>query len=105
MIKKVMGIQLIKPDSIAIFRFPSPDTAGPLVIPRSQFRVPRARIARAIKNVIKLRVIRDPAPDGAAANLPLVGRPRCHSQVLPLLGIVKRFELLSDEAVLVWPSV
>src|SRR6185312_5887261 len=79
--------------------------ARPLVVARAQVRVPDAGVARAVVDEIQLRVVRDPTPDRAAAQPPLLRRPAGDALIGPLILRIKRVELGADQDVLVGTGV
>ena len=56
-------------------------------------------LPRAVEDEVQLGVVADPAPDGAAADLPVVRRPGRDAQVLALVLLVERLEPRADQAV------
>jgi hypothetical protein len=74
-VKQIVRAELIKPDGFARVRISRKNSRRPFVVARTQFGIPDARIRRAVENQIRFRVVRDEAPDRAAADFPLVGIP------------------------------
>src|SRR5205085_4176283 len=58
------------------------DGHRPLVITRTLFRITGRRIARAVIDEVELRIVGDPAPGAAAADLPLIALPGLQAGVL-----------------------
>jgi hypothetical protein len=94
MIKKVVRRRLVVPNGLAGFGFAGKDAGSPLVVARPQLRIPNAGIARAVVDKVGIRVIRNPAPRVAAAELPLLGRPGRDAQVFFVLALFFVFVFL-----------
>ena len=92
---------LVEPSGVAGFRVAGEDSGGPFVVARALVGVPGAGIGGAVKDQVLLRVVGDPAPHGAAADLPGLGRPGMDTEILALVLVVERLELVADQHVLV----
>src|SRR3546814_3137429 len=77
-----MGRQLIDPLRHAGIGVAGEDRHRPLVVAGALDRVPGAGIARAVVDQVQLRIVGDPAPRRAAADLPLVAFPGGEALVL-----------------------
>ena len=71
----VMGRHLIDPLGHPGIGVAGKDGHRPLVVARTLRRVPGGGVAGAVIDQVQVRVIREPAPDRAAADLPLVAFP------------------------------
>src|SRR5207249_11249630 len=67
-IKFVMRIPLVKPARLAGVGIAREHTACPFVVARTQLRIPRSRIRRAVEDQVLFRIVCDPSPDCAAAD-------------------------------------
>src|SRR5438128_1033056 len=101
---QIVRIVLIRP-----LRHPSVEIARehgrcPLVVTGALCRVPRPWIRSPVINQIRLCIVRNPAPYGATADLPLVGRPRGYAEIWLRVRSVWRFEVFTDEHVFIRPG-
>src|SRR5262249_61878526 len=78
----VVGRHLIDPLGHAGVGIAREDSHRPFVVTRPLTRVPGRGVARTVVDEVQLRIIRDPAPGAAAADLPLVALPRLDARVL-----------------------
>ena len=97
----VVRAGLIKPDRLAVLGSTREDAASPFVRPGSLVRVPRSGIRSAVIDDIELWVVRYPTPDRAASDLPRVGGPGFHTQILAPVSGIKGLEGGADQHVLV----
>src|SRR6478672_5265364 len=79
MVEQVMRGGLVEPNGFAGIHVTSEDSGGPFVVAGPLVGIPRARVADAIINELRLGVIAEPTPGSAAADLPRLGRPRLDS--------------------------
>ena len=96
---KIVRVRLVEPDRFTRVGPSGKNSGRPFVVARPELRIPDAGISRAVKDQVRFRIVRHPAPRRAAANLPLVGRPSADAEVLSFFRIVKRFEVRPDQHV------
>src|SRR4051794_26737505 len=85
MVEEVMWTRLVKPCRIPIVRVPCENAARVFVITRPYLGVPRAGITGAVITQVQFRIVSHPAPDGTAADLPLVWGPTGHAKIFAAL--------------------
>ena len=102
-VKAIVRFDLISPFRHAGLRIARPDGDGPFVIAGTHVGIPDAGISGAVIDEVEFGIIGDPAPDGAAAELPLAGSPRFYAQVFALILRVEGLEIRPDAHVGVWP--
>ncbi len=83
----VVGRLLVAELGLARVGVAAPDGHGPLVVAGTHGLVPRRRVARAVVEEVRLRVIGVPAPVRAAADLPGVAFPGARAETL--LAVVR----------------
>src|SRR5436190_2287584 len=101
----VVRRRLVKPQGVAAVDVAGENARRPFIVAGPLVGVPRARIARPIINCLGSRVVADPAPHIAAAELPDFRWPRFDAEVLALVHGVERLEPGTNQNVLVGPSV
>src|SRR5206468_1132248 len=77
------------------------DAGRELVVAFALLRIPRPRIRRAVIDEIEVGVVGQEPPGRAAADLPCLGRPRRHAEILALVLAVIRLEAATDQHLLV----
>ena len=77
-----MGRHLIEPFGHPVVGIAGHDRHRPAVVARTLRRVPGRGVAGAVIDQVEFRIIREPAPDRAAADLPLVAFPAVQRAVL-----------------------
>src|SRR5688572_32011636 len=92
---------LIRPQSFAGVGVPGKDRRRPLVVARTQGRVPGSRIGGAVEDRVHVPVVGDPTPHRASTYAPLVARPAGHAQVGRAVGRIEGPEPAADEDILV----
>src|SRR4051812_29960827 len=80
-IVKIVRAPLVIPNRLAIGGIACEYSRGPFVVAGTQFGIPATRIGGAVENKIKVRIVGQESPDGAAADFPMVGRPTRHAQI------------------------
>ena len=78
----VVGRHLVDPLRHAVVGIAGEDGHRPLVVAGPLLRVPGRGIARAVIDEIERRVVGDPAPCAAAADLPLIAFPGLGARIL-----------------------
>src|SRR5689334_1247769 len=82
----VMRRDLVSPNGLPARGTSGEDGASPFVIAGTHVGIPRPRIAGAIVDEVELRIVGDPAPTVAAADLPGCARPGFDTQVGAAVG-------------------
>src|SRR5213075_175494 len=96
---QIVRSELIKPARLARVRIARENPAGPLVVAGALIGIPRTGISSAVEDQIQLGVVRDPAPGGAATDLPRISGPARHAEILALILRVVRMEVWTDQNV------
>ena len=78
----IVGRHLIDPFRHAAIRIAREDGHRPFVVARTLLRIPGRGIAGPVIDEVSLRIIGDPAPCAAAADLPLIALPGLQAGVL-----------------------
>src|SRR4051812_25385254 len=98
---EIVRRELIRPYRLAGVGLARENRRAPFVVAGPLLGVPRPGVAGAIVDEIELRIVGDPAPYRAAADLPRLRRPARNAQILALFGFIKGLEAGSDEDILV----
>ena len=101
---EVVRGDLIGPDGLTGRGAAREDRRRPFVVTGALPRIPRAGVAGAVVEQVELGIVGDPAPRGAAAEAPRLGRPRRDAEIGSLIERVERPEAGADEHVLVGPG-
>src|SRR5581483_6119090 len=80
------------------------NAGGKFVVAGPSVRVPGARIRRAVIDKVEVGIVGYPRPGATTANLPGIGRPRLHPQVLTAILCVERLEAGADQNIFIGPG-
>src|SRR4051794_2419298 len=106
MVPKAVRAVLIEPAGLAGVRIARENPLGPAVVAQPLLVVPGGGVRSALEDQVEVWIIRQPAPDRAATDLPLFALPALYPEVGPLVLRVEGFELRRvDEDVLVGSGV
>ncbi|MGY2937866.1 hypothetical protein ACVWZ6_007468 [Bradyrhizobium sp. GM6.1] len=100
-VEQVVRVDLVSPFGAAGVGVAGKDCGAPEIVAAALVGVPWARIGCAVVDQIEFGIVGDPSPHRAAADLPAVGRPRLHAEILALETVVERLEVVADQHVLV----
>src|SRR5438552_8040119 len=100
----IVRSHLIGPYGLTCFRATSKQGRRPFVVAWTLVWIPRTRIAGAVVDQVEVWIIGYPAPGRASANLPQVGWPSLHTQILLAVLSVKWLEIRPDTHVRIWPG-
>src|SRR5205823_5355763 len=81
-IEQIVRVELIGPFGVTRVGVTSEDRRAPEIVAAALVRVPGAWIGSTVVDQVEIGIVRDPAPNRAAPNLPAVGRPALHAEVL-----------------------
>src|SRR5437763_10323781 len=105
MIEQIVRRGLIEPQRLTRIHVTSEYAGGPFVVARPLRRIPRAGVAGAVIDGLKLGVVADPAPYVAAAELPCIGRPALYAEVLAAVARIEGSESRTDQRLSVGTGV
>src|SRR5438477_13096058 len=77
----VVRVPLIGPDRFSRFRSARKNTGSPFVIAGTLLGIPGTWISRAVVDKVEIRIVGDPTPAGAAADLPRIAGPRVLAKI------------------------
>src|ERR1051326_911939 len=96
-----MRVELVGPNGFASVRIARENRRRPFVVALTLIGIPWSGIPRAVEDQVGLRVVADPTPDGAAADLPTPRRPGRDAEVVAFRARVIGMKFRTDQHVFV----